>query len=113
MTKLKYMLMLPLVILSISVMAQDSRTEEQNRKAREDSISRVEQKSSDKLSDLKRGRDETKVKADKAQKVERNANNAARSSKLAYRSEQKAQKSRNKADKQARRASKVRTTSDN
>lgn len=111
MTKLKYILLLPVVCLSISAIAQDQTTE-RRRRERADSISLVERRS-DNLSDLKSDRDKTKARADEAQRVEKNANSAAKESRLAYRAEQKAQKLRIKADKQARKAAKARAKSGN
>lgn len=112
MNKLKYVMLLPLVCASIAGMSQGSGTNERKQKERADSLIRVEQRS-ERLSDLKSEQKQTKIKAEEAQRVERNASDAARESKDAYRAEQKAQKSRNKADKQAKKAAKARAKADN
>lgn len=107
---IKHLILLVLTCVSIGAIAQDSAT----RKARTDSLARVEQrKNSDNLSDLKSEKTDTRAKAKEAQRVERNANTAARESRNAYRTEQKAQKSRKKADRQAKKAARSRVESDN
>lgn len=111
--QLKYALVLPLIFACAGVMAQDSTLPALQRKARADSMLRVEQRRSNDLSDLKSEKNSTKAKAEEAQRVERNASTAARESKIAYRSEQRAQKARNKADKQAKKAERARIKSNN
>lgn len=77
----------------------------------QDSTSRA--KDREVLHDLKSEKTETKVNAQEARRVERDATTAARESKNAYRSEKKAQKARKQADRQGKKAVKARATSDN
>jgi hypothetical protein len=65
----------------------------------------------DNISDLKVEREKTKMKAREAQRVERDANDAAVESRNAYRTEKKAQRSRKKADAQAKKALRARDKS--
>ena len=113
MNQLKYALLLTLIYASINVFGQDATTLDPQRNAHADSLARIEQTRSKNLSELKSQKVATKAKAEEAQRVERNANDAARQSNTAYRSERKAQKIRNKADKQAKKAERARVTSDN
>jgi hypothetical protein len=67
---------------------------------------------SDRMTDVRNERGETKAKAKEAQRVENNANEAAKESKDALRAEKKAQKLRRKADKEAESAEDAREKSD-
>lgn len=69
-------------------------------------------KDENRMADAKHDRKQTKAKAKNAQRIEREANDAARQSKSALRAERKAQKSRKLADKLAKRASDARDKSD-
>lgn len=102
---LQYALLLSIMYIPIGLMAQEAKT---------DSLLEVKEKNNSAyLSDLKSKKTDTKAKAKEAQRVERNATNAAVDSRKAYRSERKAQKSRQDADRQAKRAKKSRIKSDN
>ncbi len=59
------------------------------------------QKDTERMTDVKNERSDTKAKAKEAQRIENDANDAAKESKNALRTEKKAQKARKKADKQA------------
>lgn len=113
MNQFKYALLLSLICGSISLFGQDSTTLAREKKAHADSMAQIEQTRAKNLSELKSQKVATKAKAEEAQRVERNANDAARESNTAYRSERKAQKARNKADKQAKKAARARVKSDN
>jgi hypothetical protein len=67
---------------------------------------------SDRMTEVRNERGETKAKAKEAQRVENDANEAAKESKDALRAEKKAQKLRRKADKQAETAEDAREKSD-
>jgi hypothetical protein len=67
---------------------------------------------SDRMTEVRNERGETKAKAKEAQRVENDANDAAKESKDALRAEKKAQKLRRKADKQAETAEDAREKSD-
>jgi hypothetical protein len=110
-SKLKYVLALPLIYISSGLMAQDQ-TAEQRRNAKVDSLMIVE-RNAENLSQMEANRTTAEATAKEAQRVERNATEAARESKEAYRTEKKAQKARGKADKQAKKAAKARAKSDN
>lgn len=60
---IKYVLILPLMYVSISVMAQDSTFLDREKKARADSVIKIEKKTSDNLYVLKSKKNETKGKA--------------------------------------------------
>jgi len=87
--------------VSISVMAQDSTFLDREKKARADSVIKIEKKTSDNLYVLKSKKMRLREKLVEARRVERNANDAARQSRIAYRSEHREQKTRSKADKGA------------
>ena len=70
-------------------------------------------KDENRMADAKAERKDTKAKAENAQRIERDADDAAKESKFAVRSERRAQKSRKKANEQAEKASKAREKSDN
>jgi hypothetical protein len=86
---------------------------EDRKQKSDDAIKTQDKKDAENLSELKSQKADTRVKANEAQKVEREASDAAKESKNAYKSEKKAQKARNKADKQAKKAAKARSISDN
>lgn len=67
---------------------------------------------SDRMTEVRNERGETKAKAKEAQRIENEANEAAKESKDALRAEKKAQKLRRKADKQAETAEDAREKSD-
>jgi TPP-dependent pyruvate/acetoin dehydrogenase alpha subunit len=71
-----------------------------------------ETKDENAIANAKADKKETKAKAKKAKRIEREANDAAKESKYALRSERKAQKSRKQANDQAKKASKAREKSD-
>lgn len=87
-------MLLPLMCISVGLMAQETRA---------DSLQRT---NSEYLSDLR-------SKMINTEAIAKDANNAAIESRKAYHSEQKAQKARKKADKQAKKARKARVESDN
>lgn len=91
---LKYLLLLPLMWISVGVMAQETKA---------DSLQR---KNSEYLSELRTKMNDTKATA-------KEANEVATESRRAYRSEQKAQKARKNADRQAKRARKALVASKN
>lgn len=66
----------------------------------------------EKMASAKDARNDTKVKAKEAQRVNQEASAAARESRYALRAEKKAQKLRKQADAQAKRAAKARVKSD-
>lgn len=70
-------------------------------------------KDENRMADAKRDRKRTKAKAENAQRIEKDANNAARESRYALRAERRAQKSRKQADKQAEKAAEARKKSNN
>lgn len=112
MKNLQYVLLSSIMYISIGAMAQSPTTVDQQRKTRADSLVKVEQ-DSENLSQLESNKNTTEAKAKEAQRVERDASDAAHESKIAYRKEKQAQKARNKADKQARKAAKARNKSNN
>jgi hypothetical protein len=76
---------------------------------REEQVQSV--KDENRMADAKLDQKQTKAKAQKAQRIEKDANDAARESRYAVRAERKAQKSRKAANKQAEKASKAREKS--
>jgi hypothetical protein len=65
------------------------------------------------MAEAKLDRKQTKAKAEDAQRIEKDANDAARQSRYAVRAERKAQKSRKQATKQAQKAAQAREKSNN
>jgi hypothetical protein len=70
-------------------------------------------KDKNRMAEAKLDRKQTKAKAQNAQRIERDANDAARESRYAVRAERKAQKSRKQATKQAKKAADARNKSNN
>ena len=70
-------------------------------------------KDRNRMADAKLDRKQTKAKAEDAQRIEKDANDAARESRYALRAERRAQKSRKQADKQADKAAEARVKSNN
>jgi len=70
-------------------------------------------KDKNRMADAKEDRKQTKAKAENAQRIESDANDAARESRYAVRAERKAQKSRKQANKQAEKAAQAREKSNN
>jgi hypothetical protein len=92
---------------------EDERIDSLQTVYRSDQKKTQETKDQENLSTLKDERADTRSKAKEAQRVERDANNAAYESKNAYKAERKAQKSRRKADAQAKKAARARDKSNN
>jgi hypothetical protein len=90
-------------------------------KQRADSLERVsmatlqDQKAKDesKMADARLNKKQTKARAKAAQRVERDATDAAKQSKYAVKAEKRAQRSRKKADRQEQKAATAREKSDN
>jgi peptidoglycan hydrolase CwlO-like protein len=107
---IKYVMLLPLLYISIGLMAQDEMNRDQLRKNKADSLAAVEQNAKS-LAELESEKDAADKKAEEAAKVEDDAKAAAKEAKAAYRAEKKAQKAREKADRQAQRAKKAKVKS--
>jgi hypothetical protein len=110
----KYVLLSAVMVVSITttLMAQGPALVEYETQARKDSLAKVEKiVDADNLSELKSERNDTKAKAKEAQRVERNASDAAREARIAYQTERKAQKARQKADRQAKKAARAKIVS--
>lgn len=89
---------------------------ERNKKDSVETITLMEEqtqstKDRNRMADAKLDRKESQAKADNAQRIEKDANDAARESRYAVRAERKAQKSRKQADKQAEKAAQAREKS--
>jgi flagellar biosynthesis GTPase FlhF len=85
-----------------SYRVEQEKQQVQNQKSRDDA----------KMSDLKDLRNNSKVKAKEARRIEKDANSALRESKKSIRAEKSAQKARANATKQAEKASKAKIKSD-
>jgi hypothetical protein len=70
-------------------------------------------KDKNRMADAKQDRKQTKAKAENAQRIENDANDAARESRYALRGERRAQKSRKQANQQAEKAANAREKSNN
>ena len=70
-------------------------------------------KDRNRMADAKLDRKQTQAKAENAQRIEKDANDAARESRYAVRAERRAQKSRKQANKQAEKAAEAREKSNN
>ena len=94
-----------------------TQTEPDKKDSAEMVILRAEQeqntKDRNRIADAKLERKQTKAKAEDAQRIEKDANDAARESRYALRAERRAQKSRKQADKQAEKAAEARVKSNN
>lgn len=119
-----FALILPVTFFSIShpVTAQDSTASNYENNAPVDSLTQArnqeeavkveERRKAENLSDLKLEKKETRGKDKEAQRVERDASDAASASRMAYRKEKRAQRTREQADKQVKQAEKARKISD-
>ena len=108
------------MLLSFESYGQDPVNLRDQEQARADSIRRINldlkkrQESNDKyrISDAKDASKETKAKAKKLKRIERDASNASDQSKKALKDEKRAQRSRQRANSQAKKAMEARDKSD-
>lgn len=101
--------------------AQSSGDTTQSEYEKEDSVETVTRKEAqtqnakdqNRMEDAKFDRKQTKAKAENAQRIEKDAKDAARESRFALRAERRAQKSRKEANRQAEKAAEAREKSNN